>query len=387
MASLIRSELETLLAQAPKLAQEHARVCRERFGGARDVVLFGAKGFLADHTLAGLRKQGRQPVAFADNRRELWGQTVEGIDVLSPAEAASRHGDSAVFVVTIFNGSAVRRQLEELGVRDVAHFAAFYMAFEEGFLPFNAVEDPRTLAPAAPDVLAAFDLLADDDSRREYLAQVRFMLGETSAMPAPLPAAETYFQPDLVGELRREVFVDCGAADGDTIAELLARSPEAFSRLYAVEPDPGNRRKLLDRVAKLPEETAKRIQLLNYGLGNERKTLRFRATAKADAHVDSGGEIEVSIAPLDELLEGAAPTFIKMDIEGAEYGALQGASQLIRAHIPLLAVCLYHVREDLWRIPLLVNRLSGSYRLYLRRYAEDCWETVLYAIPEDRPKA
>jgi hypothetical protein len=50
----------------------------------------------------------------------------------------------------------------------------------------------------------------------------------------------------------------------------------------------------------------------------------------------------------------------------------------------VLSVCLYHRPADLWEIPLFLRSLGDHYRLFLRRYAEDCWELVCYAIPEER---
>jgi len=82
------------------------------------LVLFGA-GPLGKGVLAGLRKAGVEPLAFADNNRDRWQQQVMGLTVLSPAEAVERYGKSACFVVTIYQGSVVRRQLEDLGCQRV----------------------------------------------------------------------------------------------------------------------------------------------------------------------------------------------------------------------------------------------------------------------------
>ena len=89
-------------------------------------------------------------------------------------------------------------------------------------------------------------------------------------------------------------------------------------------------------------------------------------------------------SPLDELLVNEQPSFIKMDIEGAEYDALSGCKQTIERYHPILAICLYHRQEDLWRIPLLIHSVSKKYDLYLRRYSDECWEQVCYAIPKER---
>ena len=94
--------------------------------------------------------------------------------------------------------------------------------------------------------------------------------------------------------------------------------------------------------------------------------------------------MEVECATLDELIRDDAPTFIKMDIEGVEPDALAGARGIIQRHLPVLAVSLYHRQEHLWQLPLLVRSLAADYQLFLRRYSDDCWEQVLYAIPPSR---
>ena len=40
-----------------------------------------------------------------------------------------------------------------------------------------------------------------------------------------------------------------------------------------------------------------------------------------------------------------------MDIEGCEYEALDGARECIKKNRPILAICAYHRRDDLLRLP------------------------------------
>jgi hypothetical protein len=63
---------------------------------------------------------------------------------------------------------------------------------------------------------------------------------------------------------------------------------------------------------------------------------------------------------------------------------LKGATSVLRRHLPVLAISLYHHASDLWTIPNFLKSLAPDYRLFLRRYAEDCWELVLYAVPASR---
>src|SRR5260370_714383 len=76
---------------------------------------------------------------------------------------------------------------------------------------------PHHVLEQKEKVLQAFDLCADEESRREYLAQVRWRLHfDCDGLPAPGPGP-IYFPPGLVRLGTDEVFVDCGAFDGDTV--------------------------------------------------------------------------------------------------------------------------------------------------------------------------
>jgi len=91
----------------------------------------------------------------------------------------------------------------------------------------------------------------------------------------------------------------------------------------------------------------------------------------------------VTCTKLDNVLM-EPPTYIKMDIEGAELEALWGARKLLKEHKPVLAICAYHTSDHLWEIPLLIHAIQPDYKLHLRRYAEGAWELVWYAIPAER---
>src|SRR5207302_7323178 len=97
-------------------------------------------------------------------------------------------------------------------------------------------------------------------------------------------------------------------------------------------------------------------------------TVRFNATGHAGAAISNAGDIEVGAVTLDEALRDENPTFIKMDIEGAEPDALRGARETIRRTQPILAVCVYHLQNHLWQVPLLMRELFPAARFFLRTY-------------------
>jgi hypothetical protein len=84
----------------------------------------------------------------------------------------------------------------------------------------------------------------------------------------------------------------------------------------------------------------------------------------------------VSIRTLDSLVLDP-PTFMKIDIEGAELEFLGGACETIAAHTPTIAIACYHSPSHIWKIPRFVLDLFPRYEVYLRHYTEGVTETVL----------
>jgi hypothetical protein len=116
------------------------------------------------------------------------------------------------------------------------------------------------------------------------------------------------------------------------------------------------------------------------GLHNQNATLKFSARALGVSKIADDGEIEVSVETLDSLpIE--TPTFIKMDIEGSEKAALEGARKLIARDKPKMAICVYHKPNDLWELPLYIKELAPEYKIFMRHYSlRSAHETVAYAV-------
>ncbi|MBO4433390.1 MAG: FkbM family methyltransferase, partial [Clostridia bacterium] len=61
-----------------------------------------------------------------------------------------------------------------------------------------------------------------------------------------------------------------------------------------------------------------------------------------------------------------SPTFIKIDIEGGEAAAIEGAKETIKKYKPKMQIAAYHKIGDLADIPKAVLRINSSYKIYLR---------------------
>ncbi len=390
---MFEDQLEALLSE-PMSAVAH----REQFSFdeqttpfKKSLVLFGAGG-LGRKTLAGLRRLGIEPLAFADNNPSLWGIDVDGVKVLSLQDAAKKFSQNAAFVITIWKGEAVdtmaqrRQQLVSLNCSKVIPFGLLYWKYPEVFLPYYALDLPHKAYEQAAEVRKAFFLWADDASRHEYLAQLKWrMLMDFSEISLPV-THELYFPDDLTGVLPDTEFIDCGAYDGDTIRSLLRLHGNAIKRITSFEPDPSSFRKLKNFTLTLPDNLRGRLVLHQLATGIRKGKARFDATG-TEASAIGHGDLEVDCITLDEILAEDKPGYIKMDIEGSEIDALMGAQNIIRKNLPVLAISAYHRQDHVWRIPLMINSFSDQYRFFLRPHFVEGWDLVCYAIPQNRLKS
>ena len=88
---------------------------------------------------------------------------------------------------------------------------------------------------------------------------------------------------------------------------------------------------------------------------------------------------QVEARAVDSVCEKA--TYIKMDVEGAEYETLNGCKNIILTQKPALAVSAYHRAGDIFSLVLHISSLNPDYKIYLRhhRYLPS-WETNIYAV-------
>jgi FkbM family methyltransferase len=385
----LHTELEELLAESIASAKhrEESTFDRVRAEFGNRMVLSGA-GNLGRKVLRALRSEGIEPLAFVDNNAALWGTLVDGIPVLSQEDGARRYGMSATFCVTIWRGEGTDTMAErcqpliDLGCQKVINFGPIFWRFSTALLPHYSLDLPHKVLLSAGQVLAAFDLWHDDASRAEYVAQVRWRLHlDFDNLPLPV-AQKIYFPSDLFEVTDEEVFVDCGAYDGDTIEDFLEVSAGRFRRIYAFEADAENFEKLNAYLDSLPLDVRRRITPISKALGERAGTVRFSATGTAAAAISSEGTDVVCVS-LDGEVEDQ-PTCIKMDIEGSEPAALRGAKMAISRWAPLMCVCVYHSQDHLWSIPLQIAANHDGYHFFLRPHLRESWDLVCYAIPAAR---
>lgn len=221
----------------------------------------------------------------------------------------------------------------------------------------------------------AWELL-DKDSKKVYLNMLIYRLTGDYKFAMEIQSSNCqYFSNKLVWK-NNEVIVDCGAYVGDTLLAFL-NSPINVKSYYLYELDDENYVKMLE-VCKNAEKRDIKVYPRKKGVYNCSTTLYFQADADSSMLVDYPTDTTIQVVSIDEDIKDRV-SFIKMDIEGSELEAIEGAKEIIRRDKPALAICIYHKQEDFWKIPLRIKEICPEYkRFWIEHYSPWDIETVLF---------
>ena len=222
-------------------------------------------------------------------------------------------------------------------------------------------------------------LFADELSKEVYFSAIQY---RKTHNPKDVPAYskdDQYFVKDIVPLTENEVFIDCGAFDGDTMKDFIKITKGKYQSIVCFEPVEEFHNRLEKR------GHGKRVTAIRAGVYKESTTLQFNAEAGKGSSISSNAEntICIPVCAIDDVPECKDATFIKMDVEGSEMDALKGAKQTILRNKPKLAICLYHRTKDFIDIPKWIHNLVPEYKLYVRHHSFSINETVLYAILQE----
>lgn len=221
-----------------------------------------------------------------------------------------------------------------------------------------------------------YNLLADELSKKVFSSIINFKISGNIKYLEDITSTKMEIYKEIIKPNLNEHYVDLGAYNGDTIKELLEISRNKYIRIYAVEPDKKNFKKLNKYI-----DGKEHIELYNNAAWCIDTLLPFSSKAGRQSSLSNMGKNYIESRSVDSILHGREATLIKMDVEGAEREALWGACQTITRYNPRLMVALYHRNEDMFELPLLVNKLNPRYKLYIRHQLYiPAWETNLYAV-------
>lgn len=310
---------------------------------------------------------------FLDNDRNKIGTEIQGILVKGIDEIPS---DSLVIIAANVKYK-IHEQLKAISIE--------YMYIDPIWLhSCGNINVYKIIEKNGQQIDSVYNMLKDDISKRVYRNILLHRAVHSIELIWEVYSEHQYFANDLVQQVRG-CFVDCGAFQGDTLKKFLQYSDGSTYRYFAFEADYCNYDVLKNYCT---EKSLKNVYPLNLCVWNRKERLYFNCTGDMSGKVIGDKKeqdvVEMMANSIDNVLFQENIDFIKMDIEGAEINALDGAKKSIMKSKPILAISAYHKLEHLWKIPILIREINQEYQIYFRQHACNMADTVCYAILGER---
>ncbi|WP_130861657.1 FkbM family methyltransferase [Bacilliculturomica massiliensis] len=333
------------------------------------IILFGASR-PALHITRFLEKNGLKVEGYFCSDDHVNDKSNVFKNVMTFDQVCANYNRIILIAASNYGIKTVRMDSKFKDPRIIATFIWDIAHFEESMIDKSFVEENEK----AFDL--TFSMLADDYSRQTYIAYLNTKVSSDIKFLESVYHQRQYFIEGLTDISPTEIFVDGGAYTGDTLEDFLSFSRRQYRKYYAFEVEE-------DKIEKI-ESVIEKTQITNIvikkkGVWCRKEPLLFNAGFDGGSNIDENGTIEIQCDTIDNMAPDA--TFIKLDVEGAEYQALCGAKKTIHNNRPKLAICVYHRKEDLITIPQLIHSMNPDYQFYLRSHSEtSAQELVLYAI-------
>lgn len=365
--------IETNIVQTNKEFKEFYNKVKK----AKQICLFGAA--LNGQSLAYYLKSN-QIIAdfFCDNNSDIWGRNIcLNIPCISPDNLKNINKKELYIIISSRYYIEIIKQLDILGFSKYSVFPSYlYLKVKNYLLSID-------ISKIKSNFSKLIDILADESSKITLVSIIKNWFSSINNFVDnknwKKTGGEQYFPQEIIKLTENEVFIDVGAFDGDTISIFLKETGAKFSKIISYELDKKNYLKLLENINKYKPNIKNKIMYYNLGLLNENKIINY-FSGSTSANIDSDSNETGNVIKLSEHLTNVLPTYIKMDIEGAELDALKGAEEIIKKCKPKLAICVYHKPEHLWEIPFYIKKIVPEYNIYLRHHSFDITETVCYAV-------
>ncbi len=341
--------------------------------------IFGAGNFGCDLAKI-LIDENYNLLGFIETKPNL--NQLLGLPVLA-WEQLSAENKEAQLAIGIFNRGmpldGLQKLAEDSGFADIFMPWDIYEKFGKSLGWRFWLSEPKVIFNSLEAIKSTYDLLADDVSKKCFFDILSFRLGLNTNYASFSHSENQYFNQLTLSSLKEMqiVYVDCGAYNGDTLAEISKEVDILEAWLF--EPDAQNFSDLVGKIKKMQINAS----CIPCGVSDKYEILTFNGGGEGGAISEMGSQRIFTVA-LDEILPVRKIDFLKLDIEGAEVSALKGSKQLIERSRPVIALSLYHLPKDLWELPALLDGFCKDYRYFIRQHCFNTFDSVLYAVPKYR---
>lgn len=354
------------------------------------IAIFGASPAAAPCVEAFLNKHGRAVTGYFDNATQKHGQAFRG-HLVKDAEAARAHAlaGGAVIIAAAYQQEIATQLVDGLSVPSDRVFPFISPMFENHF-------GRKAVEPWLNRLEAIIARCADKESQNYLaaLAHFRWTMNPLELRRNPRQRGFYEYQAAGLGPHPGEHVIDCGAYTGDTAA-VFWRRMDAQGKITAIEPVARNFTALEEWIASQNMQRSVRAYRMAIGAakgqafmsaqdGGPDPRAHFTDQTRSSAALDL-----CDIDTLDNLfaddLGGAG--FLKIDIEGFELDALEGAKRMLAASKPSLAIAGYHAPGHWVEIPERLDTLCPGYRIHAGHHPSAPYECEFFCVHPDRSTA
>ncbi len=345
----------------------------------KKVILYGA-GIDGIKVLAELENYQVEVIAFFDMRADLL-KNIKDIPVFKPDYNIVTENEKAhipvILTVKPFKkvNDEIIKTLIEHGYKNIikaTDMFDFYSFTEKDISEFDRINS---------SIIECAQLLEDEESYKIYkgfIASHATKQYDTFSTPTQ---NTKYFDSDFGENKGFQRYIDCGAFDGDTLRDLNQLKGKV-EKVALFESDMSTFKELLKMIGNDSQIYAEEMSLYPCGVWSDTVKLRANNGMELNSHISDDGDDIIQCVAIDQVLKGFNPTFVKIDVEGAEYQALTGARNTITENKPDIVISLYHDLRDIWELPLFIKSWDLGYKFYIRVYGKGGNATMLYAFSE-----
>jgi len=326
-------------------------------------------------------------IGYSDNNSLKFNKSYmdENLIIIPPDELADRLGMNIDIIIASSAYIQIKQQLIDLGYPETKIHLYNFAFMNLSYTDCNFIYEHIC------DFQRAYDKMSDEKSRKIFVYLLNYKITKDMVYLEKMQEyvddeENQYFDKDIFEFIEEECFCDIGAYTGDTF-DSFVKHYKKWDTYYAFEADKCAYFKLQNRIQSI--ETNNKVVTYNLAAWHQEEKVYFTQNfGSSTMHSEIGKmENEVEARRLDDILKNKKVTMIKMDIEGAEYNALNGLKQVICDNYPILAISVYHLRDDYYKLTDFIEKLfpnRGEYKFYMRQYRYTPTETVCYAIPFNR---
>ncbi|MDR2559298.1 MAG: FkbM family methyltransferase [Oscillospiraceae bacterium] len=341
----------------------------------RPIIIYGM-GNGAEKILAVMEARGLEPAAFMASDEFVRGHSFRGFEVKKLADIERQYSDFIILIAFGTNRPDVLEKIERLTER--------YEVYAPDVPVYGDVLfDEKYVVENVGKIKEVRELLADEQSKEIFDKLIDYRIsGKLEPLRATVSARQNALDLLNIKLDESEVFFDFGAYDGDTAQEFAEYTGGSYNKIYAFEPDFRSFCKLRRRHYLIEPVKLEAINAAVYNQDGEEKFSNAAGRQSSMLGVLTKDK-KIKTIKADTFCEKkqVKPTLIKIDVEGCERPALEGAAATLKKHKPKLIVSLYHRTEDLLELPLMLRKMNSRYKMYLRRHEYiPAWDINLYCV-------